>query len=52
MLAWLISSSIRLRTIVAVVAAGLLILGAVGLRDKPLDVIPEFSIQVEALFED
>ena len=54
MLAWLISSSIRLRTIVAVVAAGLLILGAVGLRDKPLDVIPEFSplsltVKTEAL---
>ena len=54
MLAWLISSSVRLRTIVAVVAAGLLILGAVGLRDKQLDVIPEFSplsltVKTEAL---
>ena len=28
MLAWLISSSVRLRTLVVVVAAGLLILGA------------------------
>jgi Cu/Ag efflux pump CusA len=43
MLAWLISSSLRLRNLVVVVAAGLLILGAVGLRNKPLDVIPEFS---------
>jgi Cu/Ag efflux pump CusA len=43
MLAWLISSSLRLRNLVVVVAAGLLMLGAVGLRNKPLDVIPEFS---------
>jgi Cu/Ag efflux pump CusA len=43
MLAWLISSSLRLRNLVVVVAAGLLILGAVGLRNKPLDIIPEFS---------
>jgi Cu/Ag efflux pump CusA len=43
MLAWLISSSLRLRNLIVVVAAGLLILGAVGLRNKPLDVIPEFA---------
>jgi Cu/Ag efflux pump CusA len=43
MLAWLISSSLRLRNLVVVVAAGLLILGAVGLRTKPLDIIPELS---------
>src|SRR6202008_4444197 len=43
MLAWLISSSVRLRTLVVVVAAGLLILGAVDVRNKPLDVIPELS---------
>jgi Cu/Ag efflux pump CusA len=35
---------VRLRTLVVVVAAGLLILGAVGVRDKPLDVIPEFAL--------
>ncbi len=44
MLAWLISSSVRLRTLVVVVAAGLLVLGAVSVRDKPLDVIPEFAL--------
>src|SRR4029078_2060761 len=54
MLAWLISSSVRLRTIIAVTAAGLLIFGAVGLRDKPLGVIPGFSplsltVKTEAL---
>ncbi len=43
MLAWLISSSVRLRTLVVVVAAGLLIFGAVSLKNTPLDVIPEFS---------
>src|SRR5262245_29452184 len=43
MLAWLISFSLRLRNIVVAVAAGLLILGAVGIRTKPPDVIPEFS---------
>lgn len=43
MLAWLISSSLRLRNLIVVVATGVLILGGVGLRDKPLDVIPEFS---------
>jgi len=43
MLAWIISSSLRLRDLVVVVAIGLLIFGAVSLRDKPLDVIPEFS---------
>jgi Cu/Ag efflux pump CusA len=41
---WLISSSMRLRNLVVVVAAGLLILGAIGIRDKPLDVIPELAL--------
>ena len=44
MLTWLISSSVRLRTLVVVVAAGLLILGAVDVRNKPLDVIPELAL--------
>ena len=44
MLAWLISSSVRLRTLVVVGAAGLLILGAVDVRNKPLDVIPELAL--------
>jgi Cu/Ag efflux pump CusA len=41
---WLISSSVRLRTLVVAVAAGLLILGAIGIKDKPLDVIPELAL--------
>ena len=44
MLTWLISSSVRLRTLIVVVAAGLLILGAVDVRNKPLDVIPELAL--------
>jgi len=44
MLGWLISSGVRLRTLVVVVAAGLLILGAVDVRNKPLDVIPELAL--------
>ena len=43
MLAWLVSSSLRLRTLIVVVAAGLLMLGVASLWNKPLDVIPEFS---------
>ena len=44
MLTWIVSSSVRLRTLVVVVAAGLLILGAVDVRNKPLDVIPELAL--------
>ena len=52
-MAWLISSSLRLRSLI-VAAAALLILGAVGLRDKSLDIVPEFSplsltVKTEAL---
>jgi Cu/Ag efflux pump CusA len=43
MLAWLITFSLRLRNLVVAVAAVLLILGAVGIRTNPPDVIPEFS---------
>jgi Cu/Ag efflux pump CusA len=43
-MSWLISSSMRLRTLVVAVAAGLLILGAIGVRDKPLDIIPELAL--------
>jgi Cu/Ag efflux pump CusA len=41
---WLISSSIRLRTLVVAVAAGLLIFGALSIKNKPLDVIPELAL--------
>ena len=39
----IISSSVRLRTLVLAVAAMLLIAGVSRIRDTPLDVIPEFS---------
>jgi Cu/Ag efflux pump CusA len=42
-LPWLVVSSIRLRSLIVVVAAGLLVFSAVSLKDKPLDIIPEFS---------
>jgi Cu/Ag efflux pump CusA len=44
MLTWLISSSVRLRTLIVVAASGLLILGAVDVRNKPLEVIPELAL--------
>src|SRR3979411_643023 len=44
MLAWLLSSGVRCRALVGGVPAGLRPLGAVGLGDKPLDVIPEFAL--------
>jgi CzcA family heavy metal efflux pump len=43
MLQWIVSSSIRLRTLVVVAAALLLIFGGRALRAVPLDVFPEFA---------
>lgn len=50
----IISSSVRLRTLVVVVSAMLLVAGVWKIRDMPLDVIPEFSplalqVRTEAL---
>ena len=44
MSAWLISSSVRSRTLIVVAALGLLILGAIEVRNKPLEVIPELAL--------
>ncbi|MBR0916268.1 efflux RND transporter permease subunit [Bradyrhizobium japonicum] len=41
---WLISSGVRLRTLVVAVAVGLLILGAIDIKNKQLDVIPELAL--------
>ena len=54
MMHWIISSSLRLRILVAALAAVLLIAGARQLRDLTLDAVPEFSpltieVQTEAL---
>jgi Cu/Ag efflux pump CusA len=51
---WIIDSSLRLRLLVVVVAAGVMAFGIVQLRDAPVDVLPEFTppyveIQTEAL---
>jgi Cu/Ag efflux pump CusA len=51
---WIVSSSIRLRTLVAAFAALLLIAGGWQLRSVPLDAVPEFSplslqVKTEAL---
>ena len=54
MIRWIIGSSLKLRYIVLTVAAAVLLLGIVRLRDTPVDVFPEFAppyveIQTEAL---
>jgi len=54
MLQWLISSSLRLRTVIVALAAVLLVGGIWRLRSMPIDVVPEFSplaleVQTEAL---
>ncbi len=54
MMRWIIESSLKLRIVVATVAALLLIFGFTQLRKTPIDALPEFSrpyveIQVEAL---
>ena len=54
MMRWIIGSSLRLRLLVLVVAAGVMAFGVVRLREAPVDVLPEFTpayveIQTEAL---
>lgn len=54
MLQWVVSSSLRLRTFVAALAALLLVVGGWQLRGVPLDAVPEFSplslqVKTEAL---
>jgi CzcA family heavy metal efflux pump len=51
---WIVESSLKLRFMVLIVAAGLLCAGMVRLRDVPVDVFPEFApptveIQTESL---
>ena len=51
---WLVESSLRLRGVLAVFAAAVLVLGMTRIRDMPVDVLPEFAppyveIQTEAL---
>ena len=54
MLHWIISSSLRLRTVMIALAAVMLVVGIWRMRNMPLDVVPEFSplsleVQTEAL---
>ena len=51
---WIVESSLKLRFMVLIVAAGLMCAGFVRLRDVPVDVFPEFAppyveIQTESL---
>ena len=54
MMRWIVGSSLRLRRVVVVVAAGLMAVGFMQLRKTPVDVLPEFmpptvELQTEAL---
>jgi len=54
MMRWIVGSSLKLRVVVATVAALLMVFGFTRLRTMPVDVLPEFSrphveIQVEIL---
>ena len=54
MMQWVVSSSLRLRTLIAALAALLLVAGGWQLRGVPLDAVPEFSplslqVKTEAL---
>lgn len=54
MMRWLIESSLRLRFLMLALAVGLMIIGIVGLRTMPVDILPEFAppyveVQTEAL---
>ena len=54
MMRWIIRSSLRLRLVVATLAALLMVFGFTQLRKMPVDALPEFSrpyveLQIEAL---
>jgi Cu/Ag efflux pump CusA len=54
MIGWIVGSSLRFRLLVVGIAVAVMAVGAVRLRDAPVDVLPEFTppyaeIQTEAL---
>ena len=54
LMVWLVRTSLRFRTFVVLLAAGLLVFGGAQLRSAPVDALPEFTppyveIQTEAL---
>jgi CzcA family heavy metal efflux pump len=54
MMRWIVESSLRFRLLVVAIAAAMLVVGSIELRETPADVLPEFApptveIQTEAL---
>lgn len=54
MMRWIVGSSLRLRRVVVVIAAGMIATGFLGLQKTPVDILPEFAppsveVQTEAL---
>ena len=54
MMRWIVGSSLRFRLLVVAIAAAMLVVGTLELRETPADVLPEFApptveIQTEAL---
>ena len=54
MMRWIVGSSLRFRLLVVAVAAAMIVVGIVELREMPVDVLPEFApptveVQTEAL---
>ena len=54
MMRWIVGSSLRFRLLVVAIAAAMLVVGTIELRETPADVLPEFApptveIQTEAL---
>src|SRR5262245_19422223 len=54
MIRWIVESSLKFKLLVIAVAAGVIAVGIVKLREMPVDVLPEFApptveIQTEAL---
>lgn len=54
MMRWIVKSSLRFRLLVVAIAAAMLVVGSIELRETPADVLPEFApptveIQTEAL---
>ncbi|MGH3386553.1 MAG: efflux RND transporter permease subunit [Nocardioidaceae bacterium] len=43
MMRWIVASSLKFRFVAVALAAGLMLLGSVQLRDMPVDVFPEFA---------
>src|SRR3954454_18554231 len=54
MIRWIVETSLKFRLLVVAIAAGIMVVGILQLRDAPADVLPEFTppyveVQTEAL---